>query len=321
VERIVLDLEVGEVYILVQPYNGMTSSYTMTIEGAGGPTPPAGDDPFEENDTPEQAASIQPGQFQLQGMDEDWFHIAVREPSQLAAQIVANAGDLDLGIYDNRGTLLDASASENTSNERVELTVDAGDLFIRVQPFNGMTAAYTLTIELAGGPTPPAGDDQFEENDTPEQAASIQPGQFQLQGMDEDWFHVSVRTPGQLVAQIAGTAGDLDLGIYDARGTLLEASASENTSNERVELTVDAGDLFIRVQPFNGMTSSYTMTLSLSDGGFDDGGFDDGGFDDGGFDDGDFGVSGPCGVGMPVGLVGTLAGLMGFIPLRRRTKY
>jgi hypothetical protein len=331
-ERVQLRLEVGEVYVLVQPYNGLTGSYTLTIEGPGGPPPPAGDDQFEENDTPEQAASIQPGQFQLKGMDDDWFRISVQEPGQLVAQIAATAGDLDLGIYDSRGTLVNSSATENTSNERVEVSVDRGDLFILVQPFNGMTSAYSMTIELAGGPPPPAGDDQFEENDTPEQAASIQPGQFQLKGMDDDWFRISVQEPGQLVAQIAASAGDLDLGIYDSRGTLVNSSATENTSNERVEVSVDRGELFILVQPFNGMTNDYAMTLSLSEDEFDDDDFDDDDFDDDDFDDddfdddefdddfdgGEFDVVAPCGVGITMGMIGSFAGLMGYRPLRRR---
>lgn len=109
-----------------------------------------------------------------------------------------------------------------------------------------------------------AGDDAFEQNDSPEQAKPIQPSTYDLQGLDDDWFHFVVARRSQLSVRIQGPEGDLDLGVYDAQGTLIGASVGAATSNEHVEDTVEGGDLFLLVTPFEGRTSSYMLTVGLS---------------------------------------------------------
>jgi len=306
-ESVQVAVDAGDVYVLVRPYNGMTSSYSLSITVEGGtPPPPPSDDLFEENDTPEQAAAIQPGQHQLEGMDEDWFLVSVREPSDVTVRIAGPEGDLDLGIYDTQLTLLVASAGENTSNESVDVSVQPGDLFIRVIPFNGMTSSYSLSLTVEGGttpPPPPAEDDRYEQNNTVEQAAAIQPGTYRLQGLDPDWFRFTVAEESNVVVSITGPSGDLDLQVFDGMGQPVGQSMGPGSS-ERVEATVVQGEMVVFVEPYNDETTSYTMTLSLESSNNDHGDGHDGGF---------------CGAGAPVGLIASFGGLMGFLPLRRRT--
>ncbi len=125
------------------------------LGAAGQPTPPNGtptpvsgnDDSFEDNDTHEAAKPIQPGSHNLMGNDDDWFSMSVS--GYFAIDVQSDAGDLDLFVFEADGTPIGSSESE-TSFEFVEGFSESGTIFIAVSPYEGQTAAYTLTIETEG---------------------------------------------------------------------------------------------------------------------------------------------------------------------------
>jgi hypothetical protein len=113
----------------------------------------------------------------------------------------------------------------------------------------------------APNPAPDPNDDAYEENDTPEQAKMIGAGTLQLQGLDDDWFYVSLTDEGDFAVSISGHEGDLDLYVLDGAGNVLGAS-EEVGSEESLYGTLDAGEYLIVVTPYEGQTSSYTLEVS-----------------------------------------------------------
>lgn len=143
----------------------------------------------------------------------------------------------------------------------------------------------------------PAGDDRLEENDGDTQAAEIAAGTYQLQGLDHDWFLIRISEPGTLLVEISGPSGDLDLGVSDAAGNVIGISNALG-SNERVEGSVVAGDVYVLVAPYDGQTSAYTLRVSTT------------------------GIAPPppclCGVCTPLPMLGLLIGRMGLDRINRR---
>lgn len=128
-------------------------------------------------------------------------------------------------------------------------------------------------IASLGGTTPPpdpdpnptpGSDDQFEPNNSIEQATMIQPGTFNLNCLDSDIFKLKTTT-GKLNISIQGAAGDLDLFVAFVRnGQTLTAKSESETSQESVDVQVTDGDQFIQVEPYQGQTSTYTMTVTFT---------------------------------------------------------
>ena len=126
----------------------------------------------------------------------------------------------------------------------------------------GSAGAFAWTGSYpAPNPPPDTGDDAFEENDGPDQVVMISSGTFDLQGLDDDWFFVTLTETADFAVQIVGPAGDLDLYVLDAQGNLLGASEEVGTS-AGLGGTLDPGDYIIVVRPYQGRTGPCTMTIT-----------------------------------------------------------
>jgi hypothetical protein len=273
------------------------------------------DDSYEENDTSSQSRTITAGSHSLQGLDDDWFAIGV-DTGTTTVEISGSAGDLDLYIFDS-ATQQELGRSEATgSNESVEVSTTAGTLLVAVIPYEGQSSEYTLSIsvpeDVVDDPqTPAMSDDDFEDNDTAQRAALMAAGSYSLEGLDNDWFRVTAAT-GEIRVSISGSQGDLDLGLFDVSGASIALSET-STSNEVVQASVNAGDYLVYVVPYDGATSSYTMTITTASSD------SIGPFEPEGFEDQDNNPT-MCGAGGPLGATLALAGLVGFSGLDPRTR-
>jgi len=191
-----------------------------------------------------------------------------------------------------------------------------------------------------GGNGGGSNDDRYEQNDSFDDASSISTGTYSLKGLDQDNFKVTTRE-GKLTVSITGSQGDLDLAIwYKVSGEWEEVKARSTTSNESITRTVPSGETFIRVEPYNGGTSAYTLRVSFTPkssnnsgngGGNNGGGGGDGGNYGGGGGGGGGGNygggnngggdAGLCGVSAPLTLTATLVGMFGLGTGVRRRRF
>lgn len=135
----------------------------------------------------------------------------------------------------------------------------------RVNAFRALSGQGTPAPTPTPAPSPnptPGQDDQFEENDQPSQAKPIQPGQYSLVGRDDDFFTIDVSAATEVTVNLQGPSGDLDIGLFDADGNLLDSSV-EIGSNETMTVPVTAGRYWLLVTPYEGQGSTYTLTITL----------------------------------------------------------
>jgi len=213
------------------------------------------DDAFEQNDSLETAAAIEPGDYEgLRGYDADFYRVHVAAGQNIAAVIrfYNELGDLDLYLLDSNG----ASLSESTTLHDVEGVwyTNSGpdaDFYIFVNNYGGAENKYNLHVEIT-----PAPDDPFEQNDSQPAATPIAPGTYgPLQAYDDDWYEVGVGPYESLTAEIRFTnaLGDLDLELKDQNGARLDLS--EGTYDmERVTFynaTTSTVKVFPHVYPYN----------------------------------------------------------------------
>jgi len=109
--------------------------------------------------------------------------------------------------------------------------------------------------------------DQFEPNNTRDEAAAVMDGSYDGLSAcsgEEDWYWMRPGT-GTLHASIYFTHadGDLDMKLYDSQGEQLTVSQGTGDS-ETVELEVaEEADYFILVYGYNGAENSYDLNLTV----------------------------------------------------------
>ncbi len=254
------------------------------------------DDLLEENDAAPLAtligAGLEAGLVSCDG-DEDWFSIALAEGDELSVTVsfTAAEGDIDLEVLDPNGSQLGLSETiTDTESVGPLVAAVAGAHLVRVFLYGDAGAtpgsAYDLDISVVPAvvpdpdpepdpePTPSAWDcssgDVFESNDDPGSAVLIYDGYYTdlTSCGDDDYYWVSLGSFSTLIVDVwfDHAEGDVDVGIFDSWGSLVDSGISE-TSNETAEadtgffgddFTIDI-ELYADTGPTNG--NGYEMDV------------------------------------------------------------
>jgi len=296
-ETVSLDgLPGGTYYIRVLGYNGASNpDYTLTIDA---PSPASGipEDRFEQNDDSASAhdlrtlaghghtfADLTMDDSANEAVKEDWFTFETTATGvagdAVAIDFLHAQGDLDLALYDGGGSRVGLS---NTTGDRETISFDglaAGTYSLVVYGYNGATnPGYTLTIDAPSAATGIA-EDRFEQNDDLDHAHDFRrlTGTQTYTGLTmddsaneaakEDWFVFETAAAGTganfVRISFAHAQGDLDLGLYDDGGSLIESSTS-TTDGESVSLSgLAAGTYYVLVLGASGAVNpSYSLTIN-----------------------------------------------------------
>ncbi len=210
------------------------------------------EDEHEDNDTQSAAKDLPEGEaplaLRLCEGDEDWFRAGVQAGWTLFATFQGEVlgGELALEILDEAGRVVatgrDAGegqkgAPEGASGQRFAATaqeLQEGAYFIRL---SGAEAAGELTIR--GVPPCPGGDDESEDDDTPETAKPLQKGGQPMElrrcGGDDDWFRLELPAGEKAQVQAAFVHGDGDLVLeaFDVEDTNDPLEHSDESSDEQ----------------------------------------------------------------------------------------
>lgn len=208
--------------------------------------------------------------------NDDWFQLetaAAAGPGHLVAITTEHArGDLDLQLYDGAGTLL-ASSTGASNVEQISLAGrPAGVYYVRVFGAGGATnPSYTLDIhapQLAVA-------DWTEPHETLAAAFDLREvqGLFSAtglsihQGTDQDWFRMqtAARIVFDSMARIdfSHARGNLELRLYNAAGTELDASTTANDFEEVGLAGLAAGTYYLRVSGTGGAVNpDYTLRVT-----------------------------------------------------------
>ncbi|MGB0413415.1 MAG: PPC domain-containing protein [Coraliomargarita sp.] len=257
-----IEVENGVHYIRVYGDNSY-NPYDLTVEVVG-------DDVYEENDVPADAADIT-AISSLNGaqFDDDWFKFSVTEANTFLNIILSFThanGNIDLDVYRSTDLVTPIATSATELNgESVSIQGDIGDYYIKVSGDN-INPSYLLTwgVDL---------DDIYEQNDQLADAADV----TQLEGdllegiqFDDDWFEVLVPTQRvklTLELDFVHDEGDLNISVYDVDGNELY-TVDTQTDDETLVVPVDpfAPDdvtYFVKVTGL-GLGTEYTLTWQTS---------------------------------------------------------
>ena len=243
-------VEPGTYYIRVRgAYTSSTGAYTLTLH-LDGDYIPSGAIPLGLGELIED---------ELLAGDIDYFRVSVRSAGRLVASTTGGTdtyGYIYIDIEDSSGNVLaldyDGGADFNFVMSAV---VEPGTYYIRVLGYStSATGAYALTLHLDGDSIPsgaiPLGLGELIEDE--------------LSAVDIDYFRVSVRSAGRLVASTTGGT-DTYGAIEDSSGKVLDWDDNGGADlNFRVSAVVEPGTYYIRVRgPRTSSTGAYALTVHL----------------------------------------------------------
>ncbi len=219
------------------------------------------DDIFEENDNPGNAAIINSHKYNLISLDDDYYNLSVQKGDFIEINLNFNINNLnfDLFIFNSSMTLLYSSDSRYEFENIQFYSEKNENLIILIHSIFGCDF-YTLDISIVHFE-----EDIYEENDTPESAATISEGvHLDLMCGDNDFYRFTSPAGYNLSIWLSSSQAnvDLDLKIFDSDMFLLDSSIS-CTSDEYIQFLLWKDmEIFILVDSFSGF-GSYNLTINL----------------------------------------------------------
>ena len=318
----------GTYYVKVGAEDDEEHPYRLTTEVL--PSCESLEDPAEENDTQQSAASLPIRAQAVQGQpntvappttelrvcsaDADWFQFDLKQHESILLQVEYEsvAGELVARLVDAQGREMarvgPPAEDQRKDGEARSLTISYldlpadGRLFLELAGDSDKSEATAKVTALVRPPCP-AGDDDFEANDSREEATDLSPQAAAEQSpqtqatteegkaaepgpiqhllrrcpSNDDWFAIDVKQDSPMQVQIGfdHARGDLRLEVYEADGEDPVVAADESTAERPAEGAMLApkedGRFLLRVTGSEEVTNFYQLTIQAAKG---DGGKD-----------------------------------------------
>jgi hypothetical protein len=252
---------------------------TPTTEPSPTATPSLQDD-TEPNDSMLQASGpLVPGE-EYRGYisakdDIDFSYLEIDTPQIIRLSLTDLPADVDYDLYLVTGEedILADSSNSGQQDEHIEYTTSSvGVFYVLVLPFQNFSASepYVLSLELSPAPTP-TGEDTYEPNDTPEQAAGplVLGQEIQSYIWDEgdvDVYALQMDQAGTIQVSLTNitAVADYDLFLSNGVGETL-ASSTRAIDRETIVQSLQPGTYYVTVKPFAGFSweEPYTLRVDL----------------------------------------------------------
>ena len=267
-------LDPGTYYVQVRSrsVSDLNTAYSLAFSGTvfGDPTP----DAYEENDSFTTAQLIS-SSGSIDGYmdtwnDNDYFRFVVSERGTFYTAISHPTGRSNVYLLNDQFTQLTYSGGVNgATTHTIAWSLDPGTYYVQVRSrsVSDLNTAYNLSI--TGTVFGDASPDAYEQNDSIAFATGITDNasyQAYLDTwIDDDYYAITVTTPGLLEVSIAHGGAPSNLYLYDSGETQLTYSGGVNgaTSHTLTYDIVTTGTYYIRVRSRNSYDLGSPYTLSL----------------------------------------------------------
>lgn len=226
------------------------------------------EDIFAPNHTAATAAPLAPGTYsQLTLCPEDWFSIDVRSNDAVRFRINhSDDSDIDAYLFDADGNLLTANQRLNSAIYLDYVTTRAQRLRLQLISTNYTSANYRISLSLNEDRF--CTDDDFEENDTLEEATRLPTTTgtrselpLRICGYDQDWFVLPELSADQgLRIRFRNAPRDFIGSLLTPDGAVFRPSIDEDVLLTRLG---KPGDYYLHARSKTGQSTNYRMLFEV----------------------------------------------------------
>ncbi len=194
---------------------------------------------------------------------QDYFQFDLATSGNLRLALSKMTTDLDIELLDQFGQIISVGVQSGNTIERVTTPVLAiGRYYIRVyQLFAGAVSNYRMELT-----TNFSGDDEINGGLSLGTLASsplVSNGTVGGNTDIQDYFSFTLTSTRNVRFQLTGLSADLDIQVLDSFGRVVGAGAAGSSTPEDFTLNgLLPGKYFIRVFPFAGATSNYSLSVA-----------------------------------------------------------
>ncbi|NJN30260.1 MAG: S8 family serine peptidase [Synechococcales cyanobacterium RM1_1_8] len=195
----------------------------------------------------------------------DYYRFSVGTTSNFSLALNGLSADADVQILNSAGVVLQSSLASGTSPESIRRTLTAGTYYVRVYPFGGNTN-YTLALSAPAVPTIPdsAGNTLGTARNIGTLSGTRTFTDFVGSVDTNDYYRFSLGTTSNFSLALNGLGADADVQLLNSAGVLVQSSLASGTNPESITRTLASGTYYVRVYPFNGSNTNYSLSLSAS---------------------------------------------------------
>jgi hypothetical protein len=197
----------------------------------------------------------------------DFYRFNVTSRGTVGLTLSSFFGDADLRLIQDRnnngaieaGEILASSSLGGTQVDRISRTLDVGTYFIAVDRYRGDTP-YHLQTQFQ--PVDGAGD-------TLAGARGISVGPTAVSFTDQigggdsnDYYRFTLNNTSDFRLRMTGMTADANVQLLNSSGAAIALSTSPGRANESIISHLNAGTYYVRVHPYGGEKTNYTLSLS-----------------------------------------------------------
>ncbi len=232
------------------------------------------------------------------GDETDLFQFTITESQQFSAAIDNLTADADLTLVDSNDQVIASSWTDGiVETESFSTTISPGTYFLGVDSYDGIETNYNLNItsgvdsvETVDISNPPGGNIS-EPLETGEPGSTFDTafdfGTFTnsgnnalafadaVGGGDEtDLFQFTITESQQFSAAIDNLTADADLTLVDSNDQVIASSWTDGiVETESFSTTISPGTYFLGVESYDGIETSYNLSITSGASGSIGGGF------------------------------------------------
>jgi len=193
----------------------------------------------------------------------DFYRFSLDETSDFELSLSGLSADANVQLLNESGQVIERSSNRNRSDESISAELEAGDYFVRVLPFRGADADYSLSLTATAATQPDgAGNSRSQARDV-----GVLNGTRRFQdavGRSDrnDFYRLSLARDSNFSAALTGLSANAKLEILDSRGRRLPRPAGSTLDQFSTQL--DAGDYFVKISAIGGAQTNYSLDLAAT---------------------------------------------------------
>ncbi|HYD64540.1 PPC domain-containing protein [Azospirillum sp.] len=266
------NLSAGSYYVWVYSYGGYNStSYQLRMSATPTAVPDTvGDTTATARDFGALTAAGQLFNENVGGSDgNDYYRFTIAGPSTFSLSLTGLSADADVQLVNEYGSALTGSNGTGSAAEAINWSgLTAGAYYVRVYSTSSTNTPYSLQMSaVPTGPVDSAGNSTWAARDIG--ALTSAGGSFNdAVGSDDtnDYYRFTTSEVTNFQLSMTGLSADADVKLLDSSGfTSLGSSSASGSAPEAISLSsLPAGTYYVRVYPYGGTTTDYTLTLSAT---------------------------------------------------------
>jgi Bacterial pre-peptidase C-terminal domain len=188
------------------------------------------------------------------------FKFKLSRSSSINLSLGSLSSNADLRLLSESGKEIKRSTQTNRGSESIQSRLSGGNYYVQVSAVGG-GASYQLDIE-GSGRSLDAGNDIKNALETGSLSGANRSYEGRVSSRDKDLYRFDLSEKGSVNLSLSNLRRDVDLSLLDRKGNEISRSANNDSSDELINESLNAGTYFVQVSRLGNLRTSYKLEMS-----------------------------------------------------------